>query len=173
MSRPFQVEISESQEELEKSLKYATSASSKERLQMLYWLKTSQVSSRQALAERLGRDKATITRWLRKYKDGGGSSLLEVKHAPGQVPIVRGEALELLKQRLQSPEGFHSYGQIQQWLVTELGLNIAYKTVYQLVRYQLKAKLKVPRPRSLKQHPDSQSHFKKNFRASLKFLQSE
>ncbi len=81
MSRPFQVEISESQEELEKSLKYATSASSKERLQMLYWLKTSQVSSRQALAERLGRDKATITRWLRKYKDGGGSSLLEVKHA--------------------------------------------------------------------------------------------
>jgi hypothetical protein len=34
MSRPFQIEISESQEELEKALKYATSASSKERLQM-------------------------------------------------------------------------------------------------------------------------------------------
>ena len=74
---------------------------------------------------------------LRKYKDGGRPSLLEMKHAPGQVPIVRGETLELLKQRLHSPEGFHSYGQIQQWLVTELGLDIAYKTVYQLVRYQL------------------------------------
>ena len=163
MSRPFQIEISESQEELELALKYSTSASSKERLQMLYWLKSGQVSSRQALAERLGRDEATITRWLRKYKDGGRSSLLEVKQAPGQVPIVRGEALELLKQRLQEPEGFHSYGEIQQWLVTELELNIAYKTVYQLVRYQLKAKLKVPRPQSLKQHPESQSHFKKNF----------
>lgn len=59
------------------------------------------------------------------------------------------------------------------WLGSEFGLNIAYKTVDQLVRYQLKAKLKVPRPPSLKQHPDSQSHFKKNFRASLKFWQEE
>lgn len=163
MSRPFRIEILESQEELEIALKYATSASSKERLQMLYWLKSGQLSSRQELAKRLGRDQATITRWLKKYKDGGRSSLLEVRQAPGQVPIVRGEALELLKQRLQSPEGFHSYGQIQQWLVRELGLDIAYKTVYQLVRYQLKAKLKVPRPQSLKQDPESQSQFKKTF----------
>ena len=66
MSRPFQIEISESQEELELALKYSTSASSKERLQMLYWLKSGQVSSRQALAERLGRDEATITRRLAK-----------------------------------------------------------------------------------------------------------
>ena len=163
MSRPFQIEISETQEELELALKHATSGTSKERLQMLYWLKSGQVTSRRSLAERLGRDQATITRWLRKYKDGGRSSLLEVKHAPGSVPIVRGEALEQLKQRLEAPQGFHSYGQIQQWLLTELGLDIAYKTVYQLVRYRLQAKLKAPRPRSLKQHPDSQSHFKKNF----------
>jgi len=38
MTRPFQIEISESQQELEKALKHATTASSKERLQMLYWL---------------------------------------------------------------------------------------------------------------------------------------
>lgn len=81
MSRPFQIEISESQEELEKALKHTTSGSSKERLQMLYWLKSGQVTSRRSLAERLGREQATITRWLRKYKDGGRSSLLEVKHA--------------------------------------------------------------------------------------------
>lgn len=163
MTRPFQIEIAESQEELEKALKHAATASSKERLQMLYWLKSGQVSSRQGLAERLKRDQATITRWLRKYKNGGRSSLLEVKQAPGKAPLVSGTALERLKQRLQEPQGFHSYGQIQQWLVTELGLNITYKTVYQLVRYRLKAKLKVPRPQSLKQHPQSQSHFKKNF----------
>ncbi|YAG12498.1 Transcriptional regulator [Nostoc sp. DSM 114161] len=55
MSRPFQIEISENQEELEKAVKHATTASSKERLQMLYWLKSGQVSSRRSLAERLGR----------------------------------------------------------------------------------------------------------------------
>lgn len=163
MTRPFQIEILESLEELELALKHATTASSKERLQMLYLLKSGQVTSRQGLAELIGRDQATITRWVRKYKDGGRSSLLEVKHAPGQVPIVRGEKLERLLQQLKDPQGFHSYGQIQQWLSTKLGLNIAYKTVYHLVRYKLKAKLKVPRPQSLKQHPESQSHFKKNF----------
>ena len=85
-----------------------------------------------------------------------------MKHAPGKESIVSGENLERLKQRLSDPQGFHSYSQIQQWLENELGLKIAYKTVYQLVRYCLGAKLKVPRPKSRKQHQESQSHFKKN-----------
>lgn len=163
MARPFEIDIVESQQELEKALKYVRTASNKERLQMLHWLKSEQVRSRQELAERLGRDKATITRWLRKYKDGGISGLLEVKQAPGALPVVSGAALERLKQRLQEPQGFHSYGQIQKWLDTELGLKVKYKTLYQIVRYRLKAKLKVPRPRSVKQHPDALSQFKKTF----------
>ena len=163
MGLRLQVEIKESQEELEKAVKYALLASSKERLQMLYWLKSGQVTSRSAIAERLGRDEATITRWLRKYKDGGSRGLLEIKQAPGKEPIVSGENLERLKKRLEEPQGFQSYNQIQQWLESQLGLNIAYKTVYQLVRYSLGTKLKVPRPQSRKQHPESQSHFKKNF----------
>lgn len=148
MGLRLQVEIKESQEELEKAVKYAQKASSKERLQMLYWLKSGQVTSREAIASRLGRDEATITRWLRKYKDGGRKGLLEVKQAPGKEPIVSGENLERLKQRLEESKGFQSYKQIHQWLERELGLSIAYKTVYQLVRYGLGAKLKVPRTSS-------------------------
>jgi len=121
MSRPFQIEILESQEELEKALRHAIAASSKERLQMLYWLKSGQVNSRQSLAKITGRDPATITRWLKKYKDGGCASLLEVKQAPGKEPIVAGSDLERLKQRLQQPQGFQSYGEIRQWLQSELG----------------------------------------------------
>ncbi|BAZ71155.1 putative transposase (plasmid) [Fischerella sp. NIES-4106] len=48
MTRPFKVEISESQQELEKALKHATTARSKERLQMLYLLKSGQVTSRRS-----------------------------------------------------------------------------------------------------------------------------
>ena len=163
MGRRLEVEIAESQQELEKALKNASTASSKERLLLLYLLKSKQVISRQELAQLIGRDNATITRWIRKYKNEGIVGLLEVKKAPGKAPKVCGKNLERLKQRLQESRGFHSYGEIQQWLLDELGLNLAYKTVYQLVRYQLKAKLKVPRPQSLKQHPESQSNFKKNF----------
>jgi predicted transcriptional regulator len=66
MTGLLQVEISESREELEKALKQVTIASSKERLQMLYLLKSGQVASRQGLAELIGRDQATITRSLTK-----------------------------------------------------------------------------------------------------------
>lgn len=69
MGLRLQVEIKESLEELEKAVKYTREASSKERLQMLYWLKSGQVTSRQAIpsvsfanAKRLRRDVATITR---------------------------------------------------------------------------------------------------------------
>lgn len=66
-----------------------------------------------------------------------------------------------LKQRLQQLEGFTSYRQIQQWLEQEFGKTIQYKTVHKTVRYRLKAKLKVPRPRSLEQDEQSVSLFKK------------
>lgn len=85
-------------------------ASSKERLQMLYWLKSGQLKTRGAIANRLGRDESTITRWLRKYKDGGYRGLLEVKKAPGEVPLMSISNLDRLKQRLQEPSGFQSYG---------------------------------------------------------------
>ncbi|QSJ21060.1 winged helix-turn-helix domain-containing protein [Nostoc sp. UHCC 0702] len=45
----------------------------------------------------------------------------------------------------------HPLIQIQQWLKSELGLSIAYKTVYEVVHNRLGAKLKVPRPQSAKQ----------------------
>ena len=63
--------------------------------------------------------------------------------------------LERLVERLQQPEGFQSYREIQQWLRQEFGREVKYKTVHKTVRYRLKAQLKVPRPRSLQ--PDEQA----------------
>lgn len=97
VGRRLLVEIKESREELEKAVqvtntgqpgisnlhvKYAAEASSKERLQILYWrLKTGQVRSRRTLAKLLGRDRATVTRWLKQYQSGEYKGLLEVKYA--------------------------------------------------------------------------------------------
>ena len=81
MSRPFKVEIAQSEEELKQRLQTARLASQKEKLQMLWWLKSGQVSEQQEIAFRLGRDTSTVTRWLQKYRRGGLSSLLEIKKA--------------------------------------------------------------------------------------------
>ena len=162
VGRPFEVPIPESLETLEQSLRQARTASQKERLLMLVWLKTKEVTSRAELASRCHRDKATITRWIRRYKDGGLAALLSVGKAPGATPTIQGKALERLKARLGNPEeGFHSYGAIQQWLNDECGLAVKYGTVYRVVRYQLKAKLKVPRPRSNDQDAEAMERFKK------------
>jgi len=163
MPRLLQLEIAESVEYLEKSYKQAHSASHKERLQMLWWLKSEQVKQHQELRCRLGRDGSTISRWLQKYRQGGISALLEFKTAPGRLPEIRGEALEKLQARLNQPQGFRSYGEIVQWLKDECGLCVDYKTVHQTVRYRLKAKLKVPRPHSIKQDEQAVETFKKTF----------
>ncbi|MCC5670323.1 helix-turn-helix domain-containing protein [Nostoc sp. CHAB 5784] len=146
MARPFNLEVQESAEYLSKSLKNARTALDKERLQMLWWIKTEQVTQHQEVSRRLGRDGSTITRWLQRYRKGGLSSLLEVKTAPGATPLIQGEMLSQLISKLESPQGFSSYRQIVEWLEQEWHVQVKYKTVYSLVRYKLGAKLKVPRP---------------------------
>ncbi len=101
MARPFNTAIGETISELRNRLKSATSASNKERLQMLYLLKLGKVQSRQELAELLGRDKSTITRWLRKYKTNGIVGLLEIKKAPGKASLISPSILEKLTQKLK------------------------------------------------------------------------
>ncbi|MGV2830995.1 hypothetical protein [Myxosarcina sp. GI1(2024)] len=60
------------------------------------------------------------------------------------------------------PEGFDSYQEIQQWLWSVHDVEASYWTVHKTVRYQLKSKLKVPRPINLKQEPGAVENFKKN-----------
>ncbi|HEY9862328.1 MAG TPA: helix-turn-helix domain-containing protein [Candidatus Obscuribacterales bacterium] len=162
MARSIQLTIHESQQELEHYLSNRRSATSKERLQMLYWLKRGIAKNRKELAQLLHRNEATISRWLLRYRSGGLAKLLEVKQAPGNRGKIPDEAVARLRQRLSQPEGLHSYGEAQEWLEQECGVKAAYKTVHKLVRYKLQAKLKVPRPRSLKQHPQALEQFKKN-----------
>jgi transposase len=159
--RPFRVTVTESLEQLEKTLRHARSASQKERLQMLVWLKQGKVSSRFELAERCNRDKATITRWISRYRQGGLNALLKKGTAAGATRKIPPEALERLKARLAKAEGFHSYIEIQQWLEHNCQLTVEYATVYRVVRYELKAKLKVPRPRARQQDPKKLNAFKK------------
>lgn len=74
-----------------------------------------------------------------------------------------------LKERLSQPQGFKSYGEIQDWLNQELGVVLAYKSVPKIVRYKLKAKLKTPRPQSQKTKLQVPDAFKKNSKTLLKY----
>jgi putative transposase len=121
--------------------------------------------TRQDLAHRLDRDESTIYRWLQRYRQGGLDALLAVKTAPGQTPKIQGVNLALLQEQLAQPEGFASYGAVQDWLAQTCGLEVPYSTVYRTVRSRLRAKLKVPRPRSMSADEQQQQAYKKTCRS--------
>jgi hypothetical protein len=66
--------------------------------------------------------------------------------APSGQKSLPAAVFEPLKARLATASGFASYLEIPQWLREAWGLEVPYKTLHGMVHYQLKAKLKRPRP---------------------------
>lgn len=125
---------------------------------MLFLLKTGKAESRSGAARHLGVHRNTIADWLELYEEGGIEELREIEDPgpdPGQQSIPSG-VMEELKERLSEPEGFGSYKEIQQWLAEEQDVELCYSTVHGIVRYDLEAKPKSPRP----SHPKKTSRSK-------------
>jgi transposase len=115
---------------------------------MLVLLKSGQVTTRRQAAMHLAVHRNTVALWLRTYRDGGLTALLTYKEpgAPSGQKSLPAAVFEPLKARLATASGFASYLEIPQWLREAWGLEVPYKTLHGMVHYQLKAKLKRPRP---------------------------
>ena len=126
------------------------------RLHLLVLLKSGQVTTRRQAAAHLAVHRNTITGWLRQYRHGGLAALLTYKEpgAPSGQKTLPPAVFAQLQARLATTTGFASYVEIQRWLREEFALAVPYQTLHGIVRYQLKAKLKRPRP----------SHAKKTLR---------
>jgi len=167
MSRPFKLAIAESEADLKKRLQHAREAIHKEKLQMLWWVKSGQIQQQQEIGQRLGRDTSTITRWLQKYRRGGLQELLKINQAPGAKRILTDAVLADLQRQLNTPAGFSSYGAIVEWIKEKHGLVVEYAVVYDWVHYRLGAKLKAPRPVSHQQDEQAGETFKKTLEPPL------
>jgi transposase len=155
--------IQETEEELAELLRQEKHPGLKERLQVLYWLKQPQNPGITGIATAMGRHRCSVQKWLAIYRQRGLDVLLERKPiANNQVRVIPKWAEAALAKRLQEPEGFRSYGAVQEWLAEKLGVKAKYHAVYQMTRYRLKAKLKVARPQNSKQNRNQLETFKKN-----------
>jgi transposase len=146
MAGVYKLEITETEADLKQLLRTQKTASDKERIQLLYLLKTAQATTIQTAAALLGRHRVTVQEWLRLYRSGGLEAMLKHNPRSGRRQSMPQWAQEALNQRLHQPEGFESYGEICQWLESQLGISAPYKTVHQWVHYRLKASPKVARP---------------------------
>ena len=140
--------ITEDLETLQARLYRERDPKRKPRLHLLVLLKAGQVTSRGQAAAHLALHRNTVAVWLRRYRDGGLEALLTYKEpgAPAGQKTLPPPVFAQLQARLATPSGFTSYLDVQRWLREEFALDVPYKTLHGIVHYQLKAKLKRPRP---------------------------
>lgn len=168
MARTTQINITESVEDLKTLLNWQVTVGHFQRVQVLYLLKTEKFKTIQEIADVVGKDRTTIQRWLAHYRAGGLKALLVDPERTGRPKIIPDYAIERLVEKLKEPQGFSSYKAIQLWLNTELGIEVNYDVVHNLVHDKLQAKLKVPRPRSIRQEPGAVEQFKQTLPEQLK-----
>ena len=142
--------IHESAEELKHLLSRERQPDKQQRLHALYLLASGQARYRTTVATLLGVSRGTVARWLTTYAQGGLPALLAIYVPPGRAPALSAAQLTQLHAALDRPDGFASYGAVQQWIADTLGVSMGYHAVYKLVRRNLRAKLKVPRPQHQK-----------------------
>ena len=145
--------IHESADDLKQRLHQERDHRKRQRLHALYLLASGQAKNRSAVATLLGVERNTIGRWLKQYRDGGLAALLAVYVPAGKRPALAPAQVARLRQRLEQPEGFAAYGEIQQWIATTFGVQMGYHAVHTLVHDKLRARPKVARPSHEKKAP--------------------
>ena len=143
-------QITEGVEELSQRLRAERHGRRKTRLQVLYLLKSGQAHSRQEVAALVAVHRHTIGRWLAAYERGGLAAMLEIRIHSNRQPVIPAPVQRALVAKLRSAKGFGSYGEAQQWLQKKWRVRVKYKTLHHLIRYRLKATLKVARPSHVK-----------------------
>ncbi len=145
-------EIKDNLDELQSRLQKEKDSDRKQRIHMLVLLKSGQARTKKDVAKRLAVHRNTIRDWLIKYETNGIDGLLEIKplgQPKGQRSLTD-DVLSSLKQRLEDPSGFGRYIELKSWLTETHGVSIEYHTLYRIVHYEQKAKLKVPRRSHIK-----------------------
>jgi transposase len=161
MAGVYKLEIQESEDELKQLLRSQKTATGKERIHLLYLLKSKQAQTVQDAASILGRHRATVQEWLKHYREGGIEELLKSRPRSGRPRAIPDWAVAALQKRLEEPQGFDGYQSICDWLESQLGIVAEYKTVHQLVHYRLQSSPKVPRPISVEQSSEQLEAYKK------------
>jgi transposase len=142
--------INEDVSELKRSMKTEKDDRLRERIHMLYLIKSEEAKTRISVAQILSRNRNTIGNWLDTYEKEGLSGLLTIKTKPNRRLSIPSDVLQHLEQKLRNPEGFKSYKAIQVWIQQEFSISVPYQTLHGIVRYRLKAKPKVGRKSHIK-----------------------
>ncbi len=163
MLQPLQITVKESVGELR--LYQKRFPSKFKALQMLILIKQQGSLSKDKLALLLGSGHSSVLSWRRIYLHGGIEALLVENRGGFKKAKITAAAEKQLAQRLHNPkEGFRSFIEIQQWLLTEFNIAMEYHAVNKYVKRKYGARLKVSRKSHVQKSPADEAVFKKPVR---------
>ena len=166
MARPIQIIITEDLAEL-KTLARSLPSHKRDRARMLYLIKHDGIMSKFELGMALSVSPDTVQKWRDKYRKGGLELLLDDTRGGTKAAQITPAAHEKLAERLSSPTGaFRSYGEAQEWINKEFGLDMGYHAVNKYLKRRFGAKLKVARRSHVDKDPAAPAVFKKPFRGA-------
>lgn len=143
------------------------------KVQSLYLLKIKAVETIKHLAVIIGRGESTVHRWLKAYKMGGLSLLLQEPPKTGRPKKIDIDTIARIQNELYDPKGFDSYQEIKLWLSICQNIDISYSTIHKIVRYELQSKLKVARPKHERQALGVVEAFKQHLPTIIKGIAEE
>lgn len=142
--------IWESEKELQEMMKKESDVDKRERIQMLYLLRSKQARNRKEVARLLGVYRETVGDWLVKYEQGGLGKLLEIGPRGGSQPSLPKEVVEAMRKELARPSGFSSYHALLAWVIATFAITTTYRVVYYTATKILGARLAVARKSHIK-----------------------
>lgn len=162
MPKKIHLDINEDLEFLKKRYGSIHTELVRDRLKMLYYIKSKKYQYRSDIAKKLGRRPTTIGSWITLYRENGISSLLEVKSGGNNKVIITQEAKNFISNKVMDENTtITSYVELQALLAQELGEQVNYAALYAHCRRKHKTKLKISRKSHHKKDPKAEEVFKK------------
>ena len=162
MPKKITISIEESSVELRKLYESSTTELRRDRLKMLYYIKTEKYVYRNAIAKKLGRRPTTIGNWIKSYEAAGLSKLLEIHSGGNNTAHISDIAKAYISKALSDSETtITSYTELQAQIAEDLLEKINYGALYAHCRRKHKSKLKVSRKSHYKKDPKAEMVFKK------------
>ena len=169
MSKPKSLIVSESIKVLS-GLRKDSSPTQNKRLSMLIEIRREKdiAITKRDLAKRIGVDPNSITAWKKLYEQAGINALMADGRIGFKPSLVTAEAHKKIEQKLKDPKnGIRGYVELQDWVKSELGMDLKYITLLKYTKKHFGSKIKVARKSHVKKDAEAVTTFKKTLAKSV------
>ena len=169
MSNAKSLIVSESIKELS-GLRKGSSDTQNKRLSMLIEIRREKdiALTKRDLAKRIGVDPNSITAWKKLYEQAGINALMADGRIGFKPSLVTAEVHKKIELKLKDPKnGIRGYVELQDWVKSELGMDLKYITLLKYTKKHFGSKIKVARKSHVKKDAEAVATFKKTLVKSV------